>query len=400
MICVSNTVRSVLRRWLPSARWWGGLGALLGGWGLAATAGASTNEILWQEPGVCYYRETNPRLPLALHIVRIDRAQKDLEFHTTLGGGGQIGTAVLSDQVQFIKPEIGQPVAAINGDYFYQYRPFQGDPMNLQILRGGELVSGPGADRAFLYLDSKSEPHLTNAVDAFRVTWPDGKSTPLGLNELPATSGQAVLYTKAAGPATRIEGVDLILERNGDTPWLPLRAGQTLAAKVRAVNPRGFSQIAPECLVLSLDPKRLKDYPTLTPGMELKISTATTPDLSGAILAIGGGPTLVRGGKAREESEFHGMQMREPRSAIGWNEKYFFFVQADGRQPQYSMGMSLEELAKYFVQLKCDYAMNLDGGGSCTTWVAGKIVNSPSQRGHERASANALVLVRKRPAAR
>jgi exopolysaccharide biosynthesis protein len=56
--------------------------------------------------------------------------------------------------------------------------------------------------------------------------------------------------------------------------------------------------------------------------------------------------------------------------------------------------MTLAELANYFVKLNCAHAINLDGGGSCTTWIAGNIVNSPSQ-GRERPSANALVLVRK-----
>jgi len=383
------------RKQRPSVQWLAGVLALLAGSGAADSACASTNDVLWQEPGVAYYRDINPRLPLAVHVVRIDRSQPDLELHTTLGGEAQIGIATLSDQVKFIKPQRGQPLAAINGDYFYQERPFLGEPLNLQILRGGELVSGPGVDRAFFYLDAQSKPHLTNAVGTFSVTWPNGKTTPMGLNEMPAVAGQPVLYTLAAGPTTRIEGTDLVLERNSTNAWLPLRIGQTLSAKVREVNPKGFSKLTPECLVLSLDTRTLSQFPPLTPGMELKLSTATTPDLSGTMLAIGGGPTLVRGGKARDAREFNGLQMRDPRTAMGWNEKYYFFVQADGRQPRYSMGMSLEELANYFVKLGCDYAINLDGGGSCTTWVAGKIVNSPSQRGRERAAANALVLVRK-----
>ena len=378
------------------AQWTISLLAVLSGGAVAWTAKADTNEILWQEPGICYYCDVNPRLPLAVHVVRVDRAQKDLEFHTALGGGGQIGTATLSEQVKLIPGEVGQPVAAINGDYFYVERPFVGDPMNLQILRGGELVSAPGVDRAFLYFDAQGQPHLTNALSAFAVTWPTGKVTPIGLNATPATSSQTVLFTTVAGRTTRIEGVELILERNGSGPWLPLRIGQTLSAKVREVNPKGFSKIPPECMVLSLDPKSVNDFPPLNPGLELKISTATTPHLSGAILAIGGGPSLVREGKARPEQEFHGMRIRDPRSAIGWNARYFYFVQADGRQPRYSMGMTLAELADYFVKLQCDYALNLDGGGSCTTWVGGKIVNSPSQRGWERPSANALVLVRKK----
>jgi large repetitive protein len=355
---------------------------------------AALTQPIWQEPGVAYFRDANPRIPLAVHVVRIDRSQKDLEFHTTLGGDNQIGMAVLSQQAKFIKPQIGKAVAAINGDYFYTERPFMGDPMNLQILRGGELVSGPGADRAFFYLDAQGEPHVTNAVDAFLATWPNGKSIPIGLNETPATVNQPVLYTTIAGVSTRIEGVDLILERGGNSPWLPLRVGQKLTAKIRRVNKQGYSRIDPDCMVLSLNPRTVKQLPPLTPGMEIKISTATIPDLSGAILAIGGGPSLVRGGKAREPREFPGFQMRHPRSAMGWNDKYYYFVQADGRQPRYSMGMTLLELANYFVQLGCDYAINLDGGGSCTTWIAGSTVNSPSQ-GRERPSANALVLVPK-----
>jgi hypothetical protein len=375
--------------------------AALGLWLAAGAVAAAASELTWQEhgPGLAYCCDQQPRVPLAVYVVRIDRAQKDLEFHTTLGGMNQIGVAVLSEQVRFIKSSAGQAVAAINGDYFYMERPFVGDPMNLQILRGGELISGPGVDRAFFYLDAKAQPHLTNAVAAFTVTWPDGKTTPMGLNEFPET-GQAVLYTSAAGPSTRTEGTDLVLERKGQEPWLPLRIGQTLTAKVREVNNQGYSRIDTGCMVLSLSPRSLNRVPPLTAGIELKISTATAPDLSGAILAIGGGPSLVRGGKARPAQEFSGykLRMRDPRSAMGWNDRYYYFVQVDGRQPRYSMGMTLEELTDYFVQLNCDYAINLDGGGSCTTWLDGRIVNSPSQRGMERASANALVVVRTRKA--
>jgi hypothetical protein len=361
---------------------------------LAARAAAA--EPVWQDqgPGLAYFCDTNPRLPLAVHVVRIDRAQPDFEFHTTLGAKDQIGLGALSDQVTYIPAPCGQAVAAINGDYFVYERPFVGDPMTLQILRGGELVSPPGEDRAFFYLDAKGNPHITNAATAFKVTWPNGKTMPIGLNQDPDT-GQAVLFTRLAGPTTRVSGTDLILERNGQAPWLPLRIGQELTAKVRQVNRAGYSKIPPDCLVLSLSPKTTNQFPPLVVGMEIKISTATAPDLSGAQVAIGGGPTLVRAGKARTAREFPGYQMRDPRTAFGWNSKYYYFVQADGRQPRYSMGMTLEELANYFVKLGCDYALNLDGGGSCTTWLAGKTVNSPAQRGRERPSANALVLVRK-----
>ena len=56
--------------------------------------------------------------------------------------------------------------------------------------------------------------------------------------------------------------------------------------------------------------------------------------------------------------------------------------------------MTFPELADYMAKLGCDEALNLDGGGSATFWLYGQVVNSPSE-GHERETANGLVVVRK-----
>jgi exopolysaccharide biosynthesis protein len=66
----------------------------------------------------------------------------------------------------------------------------------------------------------------------------------------------------------------------------------------------------------------------------------------------------------------------------------------DGRQRRLSVGMTLDELSAYLVELGCTDAMNLDGGGSATLWFNGLIRNRPCD-GHERAIANCLVVTRK-----
>ena len=86
---------------------------------------------------------------------------------------------------------------------------------------------------------------------------------------------------------------------------------------------------------------------------------------------------------------------RNPRTAIGWNDKEFFFVVVDGRSKELSIGVRFAELADLMVELGCKEALNLDGGGSTTLWLGGKVVNHPSEKGVERNVANALVLVRK-----
>ena len=86
--------------------------------------------------------------------------------------------------------------------------------------------------------------------------------------------------------------------------------------------------------------------------------------------------------------------IRHPRTAIGWNKDYIFFVQVDGRQSGHSVGMTYSELANYMVKLGCQEALNLDGGGSATFWMLGQVINSPS-RGQSRDIANGLVLIQK-----
>lgn len=75
-------------------------------------------------------------------------------------------------------------------------------------------------------------------------------------------------------------------------------------------------------------------------------------------------------------------------------------VTVDGRQPEWSVGMSLAELADLMLDLGAHEAINLDGGGSTAMVVReglqGRLAlaNHPSDAGGERAVANALALVR------
>jgi hypothetical protein len=76
---------------------------------------------------------------------------------------------------------------------------------------------------------------------------------------------------------------------------------------------------------------------------------------------------------------------RHPRTAAGVDKsrRWLYLVVVDGRQPDYSVGMTARELAELLAQLGADRAINLDGGGSSVLLVAGQddtldIVNRPS----------------------
>src|SRR5438270_6244702 len=103
-------------------------------------------------------------------------------------------------------------------------------------------------------MDAQGQPHMTNVFSRFRVIWPNGKTTPIGLNQL-REDDAAVLYTSVTGPSTRTSGgLDLVLERSTNGPWLPLRVGQVYAAKVREIRSAGNAPITPDTIVLSIGP--------------------------------------------------------------------------------------------------------------------------------------------------
>ncbi len=95
---------------------------------------------------------------------------------------------------------------------------------------------------------------------------------------------------------------------------------------------------------------------------------------------IAGFQILVKDGNSTVEDQ---ESPSYPRTAIGINRQgnKLWLIVVDGKQPFYSEGVTISELAKIAVNLGCDRALNLDGGGS-TTLVAKRkdrvqVLNSP-----------------------
>jgi exopolysaccharide biosynthesis protein len=156
----------------------------------------------------------------------------------------------------------------------------------------------------------------------------------------------------------------------------------------------GDTPLAPETMVLSLGPALVAKLPPLAPGATVALTVASEPDLTGVELALGGGQTLLREGKAPDFGA--GDLPRHPRAALGWNAAYWFLIVVDGRRAGWSVGMTIPELAALAQRLGCTEALNLDGGGSATLWLNDQVMNQPSD-GEPRPVGNALVVVR-RPA--
>ena len=85
---------------------------------------------------------------------------------------------------------------------------------------------------------------------------------------------------------------------------------------------------------------------------------------------------------------------RHPRTLIGTGaDGAIWLITVDGRNPILSHGMSFADLQRLVQRLGLRSALNLDGGGSTTMWVDGKIVNHPSDADGARKVSDAILVV-------
>ena len=336
--------------------------------------------------GIEYTHRRTGDQPWSIHILQIQRNPQRYSFLTTLAQDHIFGLESLPDQVAHLSSGKARPVAAINGDFFViRTDPYQGDPTGLQIWRG-QLVSGPKG--TCFWLDVKGQPHTAEVEPRMRAVFADGRDLRIGLSEVRPEDG-AVLYSSGLGPSTRTQGgIEYELEPI-DAKDLPLKVGHDVETRIVQTWQGGDHPLKDGRLILSLGPKVTGPATQLQSGQTVQLKLDTSVDLSGVLVAIGGGPVLVQDGQVRQ---WNGQQPRHPRTAIGWNDDKYFLVVVDGRQKGLSVGMSFPELADLMKHLGCDHALNLDGGGSSTLWLDGKIMNSPSD-GRPRRIANGLVVV-------
>ncbi len=107
--------------------------------------------------------------------------------------------------------------------------------------------------------------------------------------------------------------------------------------------------------------------------------------------AVGGGPVLVQNGQVKitnnEELKFAGKAINDlhPRTLMGYTKDDKLIVMViEGRNPGIAEGASLLQAAKLLTALRCEEALNLDGGGSSCMLVNGKETIKPSDKGLQR----------------
>jgi Phosphodiester glycosidase len=371
---------------------------------LLAAAALSFRQAMWLSPaevvapGVVYLTSTDPSLvdppaPTSVFLLRLDPA--GVRLTSALGHDEVLG----AEPVEAIAAR-HHAVAAVNGGFFNTQNGESIGVLKIAselvsddaAVKGAVIIRSPPQGRTELDFDQvAARASLTFHAGGHDWTIPiDGVDTTRG-------RGKLMLFTPSyhADTDTAANGVEWVLEGR------PLR----VAAVRRDV---GHTPIPPQGAVLSYGGLTLPPaLAALTSGVTVSIRTAWTSvnglpaarfDRADAIVN-GAGLLRVHGRAPDNWQQAEGLNpasfidMRHPRTFIGKDGQGFIWLGVvDGRQPDHGVGMTFADLERLCDRLGLTDALNLDGGGSTTMVVLGRIVNHPSDAAGPRPVSDAILV--------
>jgi hypothetical protein len=330
--------------------------------------------------------------PWVINLLRVDLKQVDLRIAHALDEG--VGLETTSS----IAARYGA-IAAVNAGFFTTTGTYRGEPSGVLVV-DGKLISEPLEGRAAFGLIKSAIGaevifgHLkfSGYVESVR----GRRSAISGLNR-PRAADELIVYTPEFHRTTLTppDGVEAIVRRN---KIIRIRDGE------------GSSAIPLDGFVVSASGIARKwAIANLRAGLLVRLSPKLTPVESEmadswkrASFIVGGGPQLVKHGRVAitfedEKIAAKFVSDRHPRTAIArLKDGRVLVVTVDGRQPGVSAGMTLPELADLLLEFGALEAINLDGGGSTTMVVNGKLVNKPSDQTGERPVSDAILVLPRR----
>lgn len=370
--------------------------------------------------------------PVNINLLRLDLKKVRLDVHHAMDAA--IGTEKTSSIATRHKA-----FAAINAGFFrLDKSPWLGDSSGI-LMKNGRLLSESFNDRTGLLLDEGRKKNtyaeilpLHTFTEAFSYA---GLLPISGINR-ERKGNEVILYDATFGKRTMTdsEGFEVVFancEERSRKDEIGAKFPVTVCKSFFPSTSHGDSSIPENGVVLSfggkLDESQKRFLERLVKGPvgkkttwvdgtvryvfdnELKIvinhyiasNHATIPFGKDTDL-VAGVPQLIKNSKIditweQEKASKSFVETRHPRTAVAkLKDGKFLMLTADGRS-ELSAGLDLYDLAAYFLELGATDAMNLDGGGSTTMFLDGKVVNKPSDKEGERKVSDAiLVTLRKR----
>ncbi len=348
------------------------------------------------------------KMPVKMNLLRLDLTKVRLDVVHAMDAA--IGTETTSSMATR-----HGAIAAINAGFFRLDRSiFAGDAVGvLQI--DGKLLSESSNNRIALVISNgtdKSEVNFAHLELEYLISLGKNVLEANGINRQ-RKNDELIIYTPEFGRTTLTEtnGTEIIINNNKITEirksgsnLIPAKGfvlsaiGKTeellvknakIGEKVRLVTTRPFLMLDDEKEQKEVEEKR-KSLTTINDEIFSKAEDITN-----------GVPQLIKNGKIEitwqeEKSSKSFVETRHPRTAVAkLKDGKFLMITVDGRSAA-SAGIGLQRLAEILLELGATDAMNLDGGGSTTMFLEGKIVNKPSDKEGERKVSDAILVFPRR----
>ncbi len=200
-----------------------------------------------------------------------------------------------------------------------------------------------------------------------------------------------ILYTPQFGLRTPAQsnGLEVVVKLSRPLLILPISANAVVGAVSQIYDSSGSTLIPFDSVVVSVDKGQRDAFlDDLSIGDSVRFNqeitglskecNATTVSFpwTKAYASIGAALHLVNDSAIYPPIED---ATRAPRTAIAYDATHIYLIVVDGRQPDFSIGMTFQELGDFIVNtLNATNAVAQDGGGSSTMVVQGSVVNQPS----------------------
>ena len=323
--------------------------------------------------------------PVNINLLRLDL--KKVRLDVQRANDQAIGTETTSS----IATRHGA-VAAINAGFFrLDTSQFLGDPVGL-LMVDGDLMSEPTNERIQLIINngpSQTDVLIARSVISHSIRISGDTYKVSGVNR-ERKDDELIIYTPKFGKTTLTndEGIELVIVK-GNIYSISLGVGNSVIPE------NGYVLSASGALRSLVGPRARKED-TVTLILDWQIPPSFLKDRH-RLDVVTGVPQLIKNGKLditweQEKTSKAFVETRHPRTAVAkLKSGKFLMLTADGRSDT-SGGLDLNDLAAYLLELGATDAMNLDGGGSTTMFVDGKVVNRPSDATGERKVSDVLVV--------
>lgn len=346
--------------------------------------------------------------PVKVNLLRLDLKKVRLDVHHALD------KAIGVETTSAIATRHGA-VAAVNAGFFrLDKTEFAGDAAGILAI-DGTVWSESHNDRIAIRIRNGARrtevwfDHLRTQIQISTGSGVIQNVSVSGINRQRKAS-EIIVYTPEFGESTLTDllGAEVVFRNcttgRGCRIQVIERGGNSVIPRdgfVMSVGPNGLEDAA---LLL----KRLKEPDASNRWAKLLSEINGRPQfrLTPADDITNGVPQLIKNAKIditweQEKAGRSFVEMRHPRTAVAkLRDGKFLMITVDGRQPGVSVGMTLQELADYLLSLGAIDAMNLDGGGSTTMFLDGKVVNTPSDKEGERKVSDAILVTLRKNARR